>query len=404
MKKIITYILLGLCVIATSCKDDDDKYPEQPGFIQLSLKGLTTSVGESFDIYVPNDENIDRYEWTIPESLEVTEGEGTSRVTVKVVGSRGIIPLKGIAVVATNVKGESIPRYLYQLITISLPPGVLDNYKTKIYGNKAWMTENLNEVGENGDLGKYYNNNAEMGKIYGRYYTWHEAMTGIANCPPEQNPYVWGSEGVDDAGNPYKLNGTTASYNIQVRGVCPEGWHIPNIYDYYDLAVEIKQQFSIPGASLSDVANTFTGYVIGSGRDDAPFAANLTNWGFLGAYLKGSGPIAEDGLWLTNGSFEGNGKTFNYNGNAVFPKSTEYPLYMDTEIREAIEFLILPSGRWNGGTQKFEQAGQYSYHWTAHMSANERALRYTVGSGNANFSNAGETLVNAFPVRCVADY
>lgn len=402
MKNSVVYFLM--LFVFLSCKDNDDLSVKQPGFIQLSLAELTVFTGESFDIFVPHDENVDTYEWTLPDNLILTSGQGSSRITVEAGEQRGIIPDKSIGVVAIKGDERSIPRYLYRTLTIAKAPGTLDNYKTKKYGTKVWMIENLNEAGENGDLGSYYNDDPEKGEIYGRLYTWYEAMTGIPNCPPDQNPYVWGTEGTDDAGNWYKLDGTKNAYNIQIRGACPEGWHIPNVYDYYDLIVSIKNEYGIPGNSLNDIVSNWNGYIIRKNRDDPPSAYNLTTDGYVGAYLRGSKPDVEGGLWSTNNAnIRNNGRTFYYGGNATFPASGDYPLYMDEAAD--IEFLVLPGGRWNSSSRVFEQEGVYAYFWTALITGANTGFRYTIGFNNTNFSSYNlEALANKMTVRCVCNY
>lgn len=402
MKNIVLYCLVLFIIL--SCSDNEEFSVKQPGFIQLSLTDLTVFTGGTFEIFVPADHNVDEYEWTLPDNLILISGAGTSRITVQASDDRGIVPNKSIGVVAKKGEQLSIPRYLYKTLTIAITPGTLEDYNTKQYGTKVWMVENLNETGESGDLGNYYNDDPEMGEIYGRYYSWHEAMTGIPDCPPDQNPYVWGAEGTDDAGNYYKLDGTKNSYNIQIRGACPEGWHVPNVYDWYDLIVSIKNDYSIPGNSINDVVANWEGYIVRKNRDDPPSAYNLTTDGYVGAYLRGSKPDVEGGLWSTNNTnIKNNGRTFYYGGNSTFPKSDDYPLYM--EASENIGFLILPGGRWNSSSNVFEQQGIYSYFWTAFVSSNTKGHRYTVGFNNSNFSSYdGEALTNKLNLRCVSNY
>jgi len=386
-------------LIYTACNKDEQESLEQPDFIRTTLSAtLTVEGGEAFDLSVPQDASIEAYEWTVPDLLTIVEGQGSYKITVKAAEDGGIIPERSISVIGKRAGKASFPRIFYQQITILTPPPTLEGYTTKRYGSKVWMTQNLNEAGENGDLGWAYNNDPQKADIYGRLYTWHEAMTGIPHATAEQNPYQWGSEGVDDAGKPYVLDGSpSGSFNIQIQGACPMGWHVPNVYDWYDLMVAIKSEYQVPGNSLNDVANSKEGYIIAWDRDNGFTAGlNLTNWGVVGPYLKAGRPIAEGGLWQ-------GGTTFHYGGNSIFPDA-DYPLYV-TEAGN-IAFDILPSGRWNGSKQAFEQEGLYSYHWTAYLkeSANHYPLRLTVASGNANFSNGEETPVNGLCLRCVLNY
>lgn len=388
------FISMTGLILFQSCREDDDKVPNQPGFIVKTPENLTIEAGETFELNVPEQEGVIEYTWTVPESLEIVEGQGSEKITVKAWNQGGSINEKSISVVARNKQGESRVRFYYKEIIVLTPPPTLEKYTTKRYGAKTWMTENLDEKAENSMLGRYYNNDDALGAIYGRLYTWDEAVTGIPQCTPEQNPLKWGSSGIDDAGNPYTIDGSVQSFNIQIQGVCPEGWHIPNAYDWYDLLVAIKNEYNVPGTTLNDVANNMEGYIIAWERDNGfTTGLNLTNWGFVGAYLKGSSPSSSGGLW--NG-----GTTFSYGGNSVFPNSSTYPLYLDERIR--IGFNILPGGQWTGSA--YNNIGAYSYHWSTYIPAESKPWRFTLASGNVNFSNAAEKSTNGFHVRCVANY
>lgn len=389
---------LAVLWISLSCKKEKNTEVLQPDFIQASLPvSMSIDGGMEFDLFVPDGEPGTIYDWVLPDLLTLKAGEGTNRITVVGDEEGGEVSVKSIGVTAERSGKRSYTRWLYKEITILTPPPTLPNYRTKRYGAKTWMIENLNEDGEDGQLGWAYNNDPSEAAIYGRIYTWHEVMTGISEASEEQNPYTWGSSGVDDVGNPYIIDGThTNSYNVQIQGACPEGWHVPNMNDWYDLLVAIKQEYGIPGNTIADVANSKDGYIIAWGRETGVInAMNLTNWGVVGPYLKGSSPISTGGLWQ-------GGTTFNYGGNAVFP-SGAYPLYRDKSSE--IEFNILPSGR-RTAAGVFNDEGMYSYHWVAYRGTanSNNPLRLTVGAGNANFSNGYHSPLDAFCLRCVANY
>ena len=84
-------------------------------------------------------------------------------------------------------------------------------YKTITIGNQTWMAENLNYEVENSYC---YNNSADSCAKYGRLYTWAAA--------------VGKSEEECGYGKPCGLTGT-------VRGICPEGWHIPTSAEWNTL-------------------------------------------------------------------------------------------------------------------------------------------------------------------------
>jgi uncharacterized protein (TIGR02145 family) len=71
-------------------------------------------------------------------------------------------------------------------------------YKTTCIGDQVWMAENLN-YNVSGSL--FYDNESANGDIYGRLYNWEMIMNGQA------------SSDLVPSG---------------VRGICPEGWHVPS--------------------------------------------------------------------------------------------------------------------------------------------------------------------------------
>jgi uncharacterized protein (TIGR02145 family) len=71
-------------------------------------------------------------------------------------------------------------------------------YRTVVIGTQTWMAENLNY---NAEGSKCYDNVEFNCDVYGRLYNWSTAMNGSASS----------------TANP-----------SGVRGICPEGWHIPS--------------------------------------------------------------------------------------------------------------------------------------------------------------------------------
>ena len=93
-------------------------------------------------------------------------------------------------------------------------------YKMVTIGSQVWMAENLNfEYQVDGaNYGSYcYNNKTYMCNTYGRLYTWAAAMDSA------------GVFSTDGKGCGYDVSCTLAD---RVRGVCPEGWHLPNIWEW----------------------------------------------------------------------------------------------------------------------------------------------------------------------------
>jgi uncharacterized protein (TIGR02145 family) len=85
-------------------------------------------------------------------------------------------------------------------------------YKTVVIGSQTWMKENLNyEVSGS----KCYNNYPDNCEKYGRMYSWAAAMNLSENYNFEHS---------HDYIDPVKH-----------KGICPEGWHVPNNKDWDQL-------------------------------------------------------------------------------------------------------------------------------------------------------------------------
>lgn len=96
-------------------------------------------------------------------------------------------------------------------------------YKTVTIGHQTWMAENLNyaDTAYNAILKEQswsIFDDSDSAKVYGRLYTWTVAM---------------------DSGNfDYSFLNRRMSQE-PIRGICPEGWHLPMSYEFDDLLVSI---------------------------------------------------------------------------------------------------------------------------------------------------------------------
>lgn len=133
------------------------------------------------------------------------------------------------------------------------------NYKTVVIGSQTWMAENLNysdTINYPGMKGRNwcYNNNLDNCAKYGRLYTWAAAMD---------------SAGTFSANGKNCGYGRTCSPAYPVRGICPEGWHLPDTTEWNSLFSSVGGK-SIAGTILKSTSGWRAG---GNGTDDYGFAA-----------------------------------------------------------------------------------------------------------------------------------
>ena len=164
-------------------------------------------------------------------------------------------------------------------------------YKTVKIGEQWWMAENLNYRyiqqtynGGEGDSSSYcYDNDPANCEKYGRLYLWSAAMDSAGIIP-----------GNTANGCGYWDNCNLG--NVKVRGVCPEGWHLPDTTEWNAL-------FN----------------AVGGGETAGIMLKSTEGW-----YSKGNGSDAYSFSALPAGyrDYDGN---YDYEGpNADFWSSTEY--------------------------------------------------------------------------------
>lgn len=126
-------------------------------------------------------------------------------------------------------------------------------YRTVTVGSQTWMAENLNYDYNKGTAKSYcYNNNPDSCAKYGRLYTWAAAMDSAA---------VFSTTG---KGCGYDK---TCSASGVVRGVCPEGWHLPSRSEFETLMKTVGSS-----VAATKLKSTY-GWNSGNGTDDYGFSA-----------------------------------------------------------------------------------------------------------------------------------
>lgn len=143
------------------------------------------------------------------------------------------------------VKGKVNPDYMYFK---DFRDGQI--YRAVKIGNQIWMAENLNYIDSTmKGSGCYFTNDC---KLFGRHYTWNDAMAG------------------DEKKNP-------------VRGICPEGWHIPDTTEWKALYAAVDSSaYSIQAKNYGEwiKSTDVTGFsVIPVGFRNLSYSTRLENSG-----------------------------------------------------------------------------------------------------------------------------
>ena len=175
------------------------------------------------------------------------------------------------------------------------------------------MAENLNYKTKNSFC---YDNNARNCTKYGRLYTWGAAMDSAG---------TWSVRGMGcGAGNrDDRSDMLWCSPTYPVRGVCPDGWHLPD-------TTEWKKLFKAVGGSsvaATKLKSTSGWYSNGNGTDAFSFSA------LPAGYREGNG---RDG----NGVYNGEGRNaFFWSSSPYYISGWDFAYYMGLYFSDGIASL-----------------------------------------------------------------
>ena len=162
---------------------------------------------------------------------------------------------------------------VYKVVKIDVPD---ENY------SQVWMAENLNyadSVKTPSLKGRNwcYNNDEKNCKVGGRYYTWAAAIDSVALANDSKEPLVCGY-------------GKKCGLDRAVQGICPDGWHLPSIYEWGLLSVALGTG-AVAGEPLKALTGwDYAGTPDNNGTDLYGFAAlptgrkiSATSWQKVGS-------------------------------------------------------------------------------------------------------------------------
>lgn len=140
-------------------------------------------------------------------------------------------------------------------------------YKTISIGNQVWMAENLNYayLAPTPQLDSSSFCREDLCETYGRFYIWSAAMDSSALF--SQNGKGCGDEHV-------------CSPVFPVRGVCPEGWHLPRIEEFEVLFTAVGGD-SIAGNMLKSTSG-WNDFEIENGNGSDAFGFSALPAGYIG--------------------------------------------------------------------------------------------------------------------------
>ncbi len=188
---------------------------------------------------------------SVPSSSSSTKGRGSSSSSAK--SSSSIVAKSSSSQKTVSSSSDKVAELAEGALTDSRDG---QTYKTVKIGNQVWMAQNLNY--QTSDSYCYKNNSANCTK-YGRLYTWAAAMDSAG---------TWSTNGKGCGYGKTCSVASTGSATL-VRGVCPEGWHLPSKAEWETLFNAVGGE-SVAGTKLKSTSGWYSN---GNGKDDFGFSA-----------------------------------------------------------------------------------------------------------------------------------
>ena len=209
-----------------ACGGDGNKANEpapsaEADFVVDSFDDLSVCIGnrEGATAYVKDEDNAyicTNGDWAIDTNADTRKKSSNSKDNTKSSSSR-YKDCKDEANSNSNFSGQ---KTAWEYLNPNIDYGeIVDDrdcqtYKTVKIGNQVWMAENLNFETENSWCGGGKDSTEGDCSKYGRLYTWAAAV----------------GKSEDECGY-----GKTCGLSGKVRGVCPEGWHLPDTTEWSKL-------------------------------------------------------------------------------------------------------------------------------------------------------------------------
>ena len=164
-----------------------------------------------------------------------------------------------------------------------------NRYKVVVIGKKAWFAENLKYDVRGSEC---YNSSPSNCVMYGRYYTWAQAMAADPNCNAKE---------------------CVLGPGMNIRGACPEGWHIPTNDDWRKLVSYVEKKSR--GNSAKVMKSTFIWDNVGT--NESKFNAIPAGYRFQSGNFMGLGKTAR--FWTSTPANPVEAYAWELRDNALHP-------------------------------------------------------------------------------------
>jgi len=256
---------------------------------------------------------------------------GTATITNPASPNSGVTGLatSGTAILNWTITNSPCPASSDEVVITSVPWNcgssvITDSRDGKIYntvqiGSQCWMKENLNvgnkingtaEQSNNSQIEKYcYNNNDLNCTTYGGLYQWAEAIDYYNGA---SNSTSW-----------------SVAPNINIQGICPDGWHIPSDYELYIMENFIDPSINNPNSIGWRGTDAGTKMKANSSLWNTNTGSNTSGFTALPAgYRISDGSFADVGNYIVVWSASENGPTYGWRRvlGAVNSSSSRYHL------------------------------------------------------------------------------
>ena len=182
---------------------------------ELSSSSSSASVSSSSSLLLSSSSSI-----TLSSSSLLFSSSSLTKSSSSLVSSSSSLPKSSSSVAkssSSSAKSSSSDSYKYEYIEDSRDG---KQYKVLTFGEKRWMVENLAFDYQYLGVEKRYAKEADSIEFFGRTYLWSEALDSSA---------IYSTTGKDCGYNKPKCSPCGA------RGICPSGWHVPNLSEWFDL-------------------------------------------------------------------------------------------------------------------------------------------------------------------------